>query len=166
MLLHIANYFDSDRRSAIAGNDLSMGAVCKVTADAVTGERVLNFATVTGDLQNVGAYAVALKVSADPLQVDTSSVPVEYLGNRIVTIKSGDKIVEVRRGAILEYSPTILDASLDPARAGALPTAGAALAVKNTTGLPCTTGAAGAITSPVVLRCYNVVNGKVRIELL
>lgn len=165
MLLHIANYFDADRRSAIAGNDLSMGAVCAVTTNSA-GERVMNFATVTGDLQKVGAYAVALKVSSDPLQVDSSTVPTAFLGDRVVSIKSGDRIVEVRRGAILEYAPSILDASLDPARAGALPVAGDTLAVKSTTGLPCTTGAASAITSPVVLRCYNIVNGKVRIELL
>jgi hypothetical protein len=165
MLLHIANYFDADRRSAIAGNDLSMGAVCKVTADS-NNERVLNAVTVTGDLANIGAYGVAFKVSSDPLQVDTSTVPTAFLGDRTVSIKSGDRIVEVRRGAILEYAPSILDASLDPARSGALPVAGATLAVKPTTGLPCSVGAGSAITTPVVLRCYNVVNGKVRIELL
>lgn len=162
MLLHVANYFEADRRSAVAGNDLPMGTVCAVTTNAA-GDRVLNAVTVVGDIQKTGAYGIALKVSADPLQVDVTSVPVELLGNRVVTIKSGDRIVECRRGSIMEYSPTICDASLDPARAGALPNAGDSLGIK--AGLPSTLGAAGAIISTVVLRCYNVVNGKIRIEL-
>lgn len=162
MLIGIANYFDSDRRSALAGADLPLGGICKVTD--VAGERTLNLVTASGDLQKVGAYAIAFKVSADPLQVDVTSVPVEYLGSRIVAIKSGDQIVEVRRGAIVEYDPSLLDASLDPNRSGTLPTAGDALGVVN--GLPCATSAASAITTPVVLRCYSVVGGKVRIELL
>lgn len=162
MLLHVANYFEADRRSAVAGNDLPMGTVCAVTTNAA-GDRVLNAVTVVGDIQKTGAYAIALKVSADPLQVDVTSVPVELLGNRVVTIKSGDRIVECRRGSIMEYSPTICDASLDPARAGALPIAGDSLGIK--AGLPSSLGAGGAIISTVVLRCYNVVNGKIRIEL-
>lgn len=163
MLLHVANYFEADRRSAVAGNDLPMGSVCAVTTNAA-GDRVMNAVTVVGDLAKTGAYGIALKVSADPLQVDVTSVPVELLGNRVVTIKSGDRIVECRRGSIMEYSPTICDASLDPARAGALPIAGDSLGVK--AGLPCTLGAGGgALISTLVLRCYNVVNGKIRIEL-
>src|SRR4051812_14526622 len=126
MLLHVANYFDAERRSAVAGNDLAMGAVCAVTTNS-SGDRVLNTITVVGDIQKTGAYGIALKVSPDPLQVDVTSVPVELLGNRVVTIKSGDRIVECRRGSIMEYSPTICDASLDPARAGALPNAGDSL---------------------------------------
>lgn len=161
MLLHIANFFEADRRSAVAGEDLPMGAVCAVTN--VAGERSLRMITAGSELQNVGAYAVAMEVSSDPLQVTSSTVPSE-MGTRVVTIKSGDRIVEVRRGAIIEYDPTLLDASLDPAQGGTLPVAGATLAVK--AGKPCSTGAASAITTPVVLRCYNVVGGKVRIELL
>jgi hypothetical protein len=164
MLISIVNYFESDRRTAFAAADMALGSICKVTANA-NGDRLMTTAPVQADLQKVGAYAIAFKVSADPLQVDVTSVPVEYLGNRVVSIKSGDAIVEVRRGAIVEYDPSLLDASLDPARSGVLPTDGATLAV-SATGLPCTTAAVGAITSPVILRCYNVVGGKVRIELL
>jgi hypothetical protein len=153
MLISIVNYFESDRRTAFAAADMALGSICKVTANA-NGDRLMTTAPVQADLQKVGAYAI-----------DVTSVPVEYLGNRVVSIKSGDAIVEVRRGAIVEYDPSLLDASLDPARSGVLPTDGATLAV-SATGLPCTTAAVGAITSPVILRCYNVVGGKVRIELL
>jgi hypothetical protein len=162
MKIAIVNYLDADRRTAIAGAQLPLGSICKVAADAKN-NRVLTAVTQSSDLQNVGAYAFAFKVSSDPLQVTSSTVPSE-LGNRIVSIASGDMIVEARRGTIMEYDPSLLDASLDPARAGALPVAGATLAVKN--GLPCSVGAASAITTPVVLRCYNVVNGKVRVELV
>lgn len=162
MKLSIANYLDADRRSAIAGEDLALGAIVKVAGNAKN-ERVLTAVTAQADLQAVGKYAIAFKVSSDPLQVSASTVPSE-MGTRLVSIKSGDHIVECRRGTIMSYDPSLLDASLDPARAGTLPTVGAALAVLN--GLPCGAAAVGAITSPVVLRCYDIVNGQVRIELL
>lgn len=162
MKIAIVNYLDADRRTAVAGEDLALGAICKVSADA-SGNRVLTTVTAQADLQKVGRYAFAFKVSSDPLQVTASTVPSE-LGNRMVSISSGDFIVEARRGTIMEYDPSLLDASLDPARGGTLPVAGDTLAVKN--GLPCATGAASAITTPVVATCYNVVNGKVRVELV
>lgn len=162
MLIGVANYFDADRRSALAGEDLPLGAVCAVTTNAA-GDRVMTKVAAGGDLK-VGAYALALKVSADPLQVDVSSVPVELLGSRIVAISSGDAIVECRRGTIMSYDPSLLDASLDPARGGTLPSGTDALAIKN--GLPCSVGASGAITTPVVLKYYNTVGGKINIELV
>lgn len=162
MKLHIANYLEADRRTAIAGEALALGAIVKISGNAKN-QRVARAVTAQADLQKPGAYGIAFKVSSDPLQVTSSTVPSE-MGNRIVSIASGDFIVECRKGTIMEYDPSLLDASLDPARGGTLPTPGQDLGVKGA--LPSTTGAAGAIATPVVLRCYDVVNNKVRIELL
>lgn len=170
MLIHIANYFDADRRSALAGEDLPLGAVCAVSAGTGTaaGNRVLTKVTAAGDLKP-GKFGVAFKVSSDPLQVTSSTVNADShadLGSRVVAIKSGDQIVEVREGAIVEYHPSLLDDSLNPAAAspGTLPAIGDALGIK--AGKWCAAGASGAITSPVVGRVYDVVGGKVRVELV
>lgn len=162
MKLHIANFFEADRRTAVAGEDLALGAIVKIAGNAKN-QRVATTVTAQADIQKPGAYGIAFKVSSDPLQVTSSTVPSE-MGTREVTIKSGDFIVECRKGTIMEYDPSLLHASLDPARAGTLPAVGDALAIIG--GLPCTVGTATAITTPVVLRVFDVVNGKVRIELL
>lgn len=165
MLIHIANYFDADRRSALAGEDLPLGAVCKVAGNA-SGDRVLTKVAAAGDLVP-GKFGIAFKVSSDPLQVTSSTANADAradLGNRVVAIKSGDQIVEVREGAIVEYAPSLLDDSLNPAEGGTLPDVGEALGVVN--GLWCDATAVGAIVAPVVGRVYDVVGGKVRIELV
>ena len=67
-------------------------------------------------------------------------------------------------GAYIEYDVSEMDASLDPARSGVLPTTGAMLGVK--AAKPCALGAASAITDPVVLRVVEVFGGnKVRVKL-
>lgn len=162
MLLHIANFLEADRRTAVAGEDLALGAIVKISEDA-SGNRKAVKVGANGDLV-AGKIAFAFKVSSDPLQVTASTVPSE-LGTRIVTIKSGDFIVEARKGTIMEYDPSLLHASLDPARGGTLPNAGDSIAIHPTAALPCAVGTGGALTT-VVLACYNKVNGKVRVELL
>lgn len=164
MLLHIANYYDSSRRTAIAGEDISLGAVIKLSA-ATNGDRL---ARTVGDSDSAllvaGNYGVAMKISTLELQVSkTVGVPQDF-GSRLVTISSGDAIMEVARGAILEYDPTLLHTSLNPSAGGTLPTVGAALAVKS--GTFCAVGTAGAIASPVIARVHGLVGSKVRIELV
>lgn len=162
MLIHVANWYDADRRSALAGSAFALGSVCVATAGA-KGDRVVNPVASDADIAKTGAVSIVIKVSSDPLQVDASTVPSE-MGTRIVTIKSGDQVVECRPGSIVEYHPSLLDASLDPARAGTLPTVGQSLGVKG--GLPCALGAASALVAAPILKVYDVVGGKVRVELL
>lgn len=164
MLLHIANYFDSSRRTAIAGEAIPLGSVIKLSA-APNGDRLAQVvADADSALLVAGNYGVAMKISTERLQVTkTSNVPQDW-GSRLVTIASGDAIMEVARGAILEYDPSLLHTSLNPAAGGALPAVGAALAVKG--GKFCAAGTSGAIASPVIARVHGLVGSKVRIELV
>lgn len=164
MLLHIANFYEASRRTAIAGGDIALGAVIKL-APGVGGERTaLQVADGDSALLVSGNYGVAVKVSNDALQVSTSEgVPADW-GTRVVAIKSGDAFVEVAKGAVLEYDPSLLHASLDPARAGALPSVGQALAIKD--GKFCAAATGGAIASPVIARVFGLVGSKVRVELV
>lgn len=166
MKLHIANYFDADRRSAKAGEDIGIGDVIKIEDDGVGGRRAMK-ATVIADLVP-GTCGVAFKVSADPLQVTASTVNADSradLGSRIVTILSGDQMVEVRRGAILEYSADLLDASLDPARGGTTPSVGAQLNVKASKW--CAVGTSGqVIPAAPIAKVFRTFGTKVLVELL
>lgn len=163
MLIHVANYFEAERRSAVASGVLPLGGVTVATQGTSSAERSLALVASDADLAKTGQVGIVIKVSSDPLQVDSSTVPTE-LGSRLVAIKAGDRVVECRPGSIVAYDPSLLDASLDPARAGALPTVGQSLGVK--AGLPCTLGASGALIAAPVLKVYDIVGGKVRIELL
>lgn len=163
MPINIANYFDADRRSAKAGETITMGMVVKVS-DWGNGERKLLALTDSDSALLVnGKYGVAYKVSADPQQVASSTAP-SSLGSRLVTISSGDAVVEVRRGAIIEYSADLLHSSLDPARGGTTPTVGQDLAIKSSQF--CTTATGSAITSPIVARVFRVFGTKVLVELI
>ena len=163
MLLHISNYMDADRLTAKAGEALTMGQVVKVTG--VSNVRTLTYVRdAESALLVAGKYGVAFKVSSEELQVATSTVPVDFAGTRLNTIASGDWIAWVGPGAILEYDVSILHSSLDPARAGTLPVIGDALGVKD--GLFCRANVGSAIISPVIGRVYDILAGKVRIQLL
>lgn len=159
MLLTIANFYEADRRTAVAGEAIAMGAVIKISDDGKGARKANTVQDADAALLVAGKYGVALKVSNDPLQVSSSTVPSE-MGSRIVAINSGDFIVEVRKGAILEYDVSLLDASITAANV----VVGEALAVKS--GKFCKSNVAGAITSPVIGRVFNVHNGKVRVELV
>lgn len=161
MPINIANFFDADRRSAKAGETLDMGMVVKVT-DWGNGERKLMKVTSSGDLVS-GKYAIVYKVSADAEQVSTSTAPSSF-GSRLVTISSGDAVVEVRKGAIVEYSADLLHDSLDPSAGGATPVVGQDLAILNAQW--CTTATGSAITSPIVGRVFRVFGTRVLVELV
>lgn len=173
MAINIANFFDADRRSAKAGETMSIGMVVKVRTTAETAlytgseRELMKLANGDSALMVAGGVGVVYKVSANADQVDTTTLTAAQLanmGDRRVTIASGDQVVEVRRGAIIEYAMSDLDASLDTARGGALPVAGAALGVVGS--LFCATTAGSAITSPVLGKCYAVRGGKILVELV
>ena len=168
MLLHIANLAEADRRTVVAGEDLALGAVVIASENGTTGARKVMLITAATELKK-GVAGVAWKVSADADQVTSSTANTDSsadLGSRIVTISEGDLIVQVRKGAIMHYDVSLLHSSLDPARAGTLPSPGDALAIDATTGLFCKADVVGAFTSPVFGVCYETFGTtKVRIEL-
>lgn len=166
MKLHIANYFDADRRSARAGEAIGLGEVIKISDDGVGGRRAMKVTQISDLVPAV--CGVAFKVSAEPLAVTSSTVDADSgasLGSRIVTIASGDQMVEVRRGAILEYTADLLDASLDPARGGTTPVVGASLHVKAAKW--CAVGTASAIVPAApVAKVFRTFGTKVLVELI
>jgi hypothetical protein len=149
MLLHIANYTEANRLTVTAGAALPLGGIHKIVN--VGGVRTAQaLADADAALLVEGNYGLSFKVSTDPFQVSTSTAP-SFTGVRTVAIASGDLMVSVV-GAYVEIDPSLLDASLDPARAGAAPVPGQTLAIKS--GLICGAAVAGAITTPVVARCH------------
>jgi len=159
MKVHVANYYESSRLSAIAGEAMPVGAVCKITNNG--GVRTL-LKLLDGDTITPGKYCVALKVSADPYQVDSTTVPT-FTGDRTVSISTGDAVVAVTK-AIIEFDASVVHASLDPARGGTLPAPLDVLAVKG--GLLCTAATAGANVTGQVFTCYEVLGTKIRVEMI
>lgn len=155
----IANFYDAPRTSARAGETLTHGMVVKVL-DWGNGERKLMKAG-TGDAAYMsgGKYAVVTKYSTDPNQVNSSTAP-SRLGSRITTISSGDHVVEIGSGAIMEYSKDLLDASL---QSGAV-NVGDDLTVKD--GLFCDSGTSGQVSGTVVGQVFRVFGERVLIKLL
>lgn len=151
----IANFWESERRTARAGESMQQGAVCKVS-DWNDGQRKL--LKVAGGDTITGA-SVAYKVGTDPLQVESSTANTTLLGSRVVTIVSGDYIVEVRGRAYLEYSTDLLHSSL-----ATPPAVGTALGIL--AGQWCTAATGSAVTSPVCGRVFRYFGTRLIVELL
>lgn len=151
-ILHIANLFEAPRDSATAKTAIAMGAVVTVEPDADGSQKQLKLATQASDLVE-GLWGIAWKVSADPDQVASSTTNADIgwdaAGDHVVKIAAGDQIVHVGVGARVDYPCSLLDASLDPARAGAQPAVGAKLAINPANSLWCGAAVVGAITDPV-----------------
>lgn len=159
--LHVANFYECDRVSAVAAAALAQGVVCSVS-DTGTGER---FLTAMSASPVTGAYCIVAKESVDPFEVSDSTVPQILAGSRIPTIASGDAVLELRRGVKVEYSADLLDDSLNPANSGATPTVGQKLAVKN--GKWAATGAAGVVSgSAGIGEVFRVFGTNVVVELI
>lgn len=158
MSIHISNFFEADRLTVHAGEAIGQGNVIAISGLNGTSRRIAVKATSGGQFL-AGNVGVAVKYSNDEYQVVASSVPSE-LGSRLVTMASGDLIVAVRSGAIIEYDASDLDASITTSNVAP----GEALAVLNSKF--CKASAGGAITSPVIARVYDVLNGKIRVELV
>jgi len=156
MPMNIVNFFEADRRTARAGETMTQGAVVKVS-DWGDGQRKLLKIT-TGDTPAVGAYGCAYKVSADTYQVNSTTAPASF-GDRTVTIASGDYVVEVRKGAIIEYSADLLDASLATPQP-----VGTALGVIG--GKWCTAGTGSAVTAPVMGKVFRNFGTRTLIEIV
>jgi hypothetical protein len=164
MPINIANLFESDRRSATAGESMVQGMLVKVS-DTGTGTRELNKVD-NGDTALLvdGNYAIVMKVSMDPAQVASSTITSSPRVAGSGDIAEGDAVIECRRGTIMEYSADLLHASLDPGRAGETPVPGQSLGVVDAQF--CKANAASAIVSPVIGRVFNVYGTKVQVELV
>lgn len=168
--MHIANYQDAPRFSCIASTAMGLCEVIKITTGAVTGQRYAARVTVAADVQARALWGVALKISADPFQVSTSSVALTVAGDRRVAISSGDQMVQVGAGAVIEIDAALLHSSLDPDRAGSTPAVGASLGV-NTSGTTAlfSTAAQTSLTNVGttihIARVYRTFGKKVLIQL-
>lgn len=152
----IPNFYEADRRTARAGESMAQGSVCKVS-DWNDGQRKL--LKVAGGDTITGA-SVAFKVSTDPNLVESSTANTTLLGQRTVSIVSGDYIVEVRgRGTFLEYSTDLLHSSL-----ATPPAVGTALGIL--AGQWCTAATGSAVTSPVVGRVFRYFGTRLIVELV
>lgn len=162
MPINVANFFEADRRSATAGETITLGMLVKVSDNGDGTRKLMKLLDADSASVVLGAYGIAYKVSVDPAQVNTTTA-LARTGDRTITIVSGDAVVEVRRGAIVEYSADLLHSSLDPARGGTTPVAGAKLEIKGSQW--CTTGTGGAITT-LAGRCFQARGTKVLVELV
>lgn len=126
--LHIANYQEAPRETVLAAEALNLGEIIQVVSGAVAGTRYCKRATAVGQVQSTLNWGVVMKISADPFQVSSSTVAAE-LGNRVVSIASGDAVVHVGPGAIIEYHQSLLHDSLDPDRSGTTPAIGTSLGI-------------------------------------
>jgi hypothetical protein len=160
-MANIANFYDADRRSAKAGETLVNWQLVKVS-DYGDGQRKL-MSLLDADAAQVtaGKFAVVAKFTAEPNLVQSSTVPAR-LGSRMVAIAAGDDVVEVKKGAIIEYAMSELDASLDTARAGTAPAVEDVLHAKS--GLFCKVGTVGALAQTVGT-VYKVFGTKVLIKV-
>lgn len=164
MPVHIANWKYADIGTAVAGADMAQGQVCKVGASGVN--RTL---TPLGDADDAlvlsGNYAVAVQVSIDPNEVDSSTAPAR-LGTRIEEIKSGELVMECRKGTILRYTADLLDDSLDAGRGGATPAIGDALGIQGGKWATIAAATSSGIATPVVGRVHKVFGTDVLVELV
>lgn len=161
--LHISNFFECDRLSAVAAETMTPGMIVKVS-DNGSGERKL-LKLGNGDAAELvaGKYAIVTKELLDANEVSTSTASAAS-GVRTVSIVSGDAVLELRRGTVVEYPADMLHSSLNPALGGTTPAAGDKLEIVGS--LPCAAGTSSAITSPIVLRVLRVFGTTVAVELV
>lgn len=162
---HITNMKYADLGTGVAAATIVQGQICIVT-DNGAGKRLLTVAADTDDaLVLAGNYAVAMKFTTDAAEVQSSTASAAT-GSRLATIAADDLVLEVRRGAKIEYTAAELGASLDAARGGATPTVGQALGVSGGYWATAAAATSAGIATPVIGRVNAVFGTTVRIELL
>lgn len=165
MPINVANLLDADKRTAVAGEAITMGMVIKLSDDGAGRRKALKLLDADAAVAaKPGTYGVAYKLSTDSNQVASSTAPA-VLGDRTVSISSGDLIIELRRGSIVEYSADLLHSSLDPSRAGTTPQAGTDLNVKGSQWCALA-GVAGSMSGTVIGRVFRVFGTKVLVEVV
>jgi hypothetical protein len=168
--LHVANYQEARRYTAIANATLQLGEIIKIVAGATAGTRYAARSTAVGDVQKTTLWGVVMKISSDAQQV-ASTTASAATGDRTVTIASGDAVVQVGAGAVIEYHQALLHDSLDPDRGGVTPLVGDSLGIA-TSGSLCrwTTAASTSYTNVGttihVGRVFRTFGKKVLIQLV
>jgi hypothetical protein len=165
MAMKILNLFESDRRSCIAGEDLEIGQVIRI-ADDGEGEREA-FAAADGDTLKETTTGLAWKVKMDGRRlVTTTSLTAKQLrtfGDARTYLDSGDQMVIVRKGAIVELEEEDVHASLYTSSVPNV-VVGDTLVVKD--GLLAKSGTASANTSLDFARVYRVHGTSIFVELI
>jgi hypothetical protein len=166
MPVTIANYFDCPRWSCTAGEDMADGMVIKIV-DNSGARKAMKLANADGALLVQGGWGVVWKVApfADEVEVVDASVNVARTGNRAYPILSGDAVVQVGRGAILEITADLLHSSLDPARGGTTPAANASLSIVGSQFCAAGTASSIASTASVGARVHKTIGTNVFVEL-
>lgn len=167
MAVVIKNFYEADRLTVKAAEAMTIGDIAKVVVSGT--ERTVSKLGDTDDALAVpGNVGVVFKVSTDPFQVveSAASANAAITGDRIPKIASGDLIVLVRAGALIEYNASECDASLDPDNSGTLPTVGQSLGVSGSKWATIAAATTAGIASPVVGRCYEVSGKKITVELV
>lgn len=164
MPINVANLLDADKRSCVANEAITMGMLIKMS-DNGAGKRLakLLLDADTTLIGRTGTIGVAYKLSTEAYQVATTTAPAAT-GDRTVAIVSGEQMIELRRGSLVEYTADLLHSSLDPSRAGTTPVAGADLYVKGSQW--CSTGTASSLSGAVIGRVFRVFGKKVVVELV
>lgn len=166
MLMQVRNFTEANRYSAqyfaSETSPIQFGQVVKIVDDGTGGRRMQ--LVVTGDAGKLkpSEFGLAFKVSTDAVQVSATTAPA-FTGIRTVQINPGDMAVQVSGPCYVQLDPSLLHASLDPARSGTLPAVNDVLGVDPVTSTLCTAGFSGAIVSPVAFTCYEVAAGQVTV---
>lgn len=158
--LHIRNYREANRLTAKAGEVIPVGSIVKVVNDSGL-RKAMKLTNADAASLVEGNFGLAFKVSDEPLEVTSSTAPAKT-GLRVDSIASGDYIV-VATNCFVEFAPSFLDDTLNPAEGGTLPTVGDKLEILD--GKLCEAGTATAITTPIIARVYEVVGGLVTVHI-
>lgn len=160
MAVTVLNFYDADRRTAVADETMALGDVVKIVVAASDGQRHCSKLGDTDDaLALVGNVGVVFKVAGTQDQVQ-SSTAAAATGLRTVSIAANDLVVVLRGGAIIEYNIADLDASLSA------PTVGQTLGVSGSKFATVAAATSAGVTSPVIGRIFMVNGTKVAIEIV
>lgn len=160
MAITVLNWYDADRRTAVADEAMALGDVVKVVVAASDGQRHVTKLGDTDDaLAVAGNVGVVFKVAGTDDSVQSSTASAKT-GDRTVTIAANDLVVLLRGGAIIEYNISELDASLSA------PTVGQTLGVSGSKFATVAAATSAGIVSPVIGRVYAVNGTKCAIEIV
>ncbi len=163
---HVVNFKYADMETATAGAAMNIGDIGLVTEGATGDIRQVDPIGDTDDLLVLeGNVGVVIKFPADALEVATSTAQ-PSTGDRVPSIATGDLVVLVGKGAILEYDADELDDSLNPGQGGTTPTLGDDIGISSAKFSDIATAVSAGIAVPVIARVHKLFGTKVQIKLV
>ncbi len=168
MAIAILNYDEADRRSARAGeDDMEIGNVVQVIDDGSGGRKAI-LAGDTGTTLSPTAVGILWKVRMDGRRVttttDLTTVQLRDLGDARTYVDSGDQVVVVRKGAIIEFDEDSCHASLYTSNVPNV-VVGAKLVIKDAKIAKSGTGSANTTPDPFAF-VYAINGAKIFAELV